>query len=316
MRSTSNSQSPGASSQTIAVATAYDTLGEQGLSHSLIESQAKSIFVDQALLSQAMRVLRDTRLVKSVVYNEDPSQPVNPEHIDRLKTDHPDVTIWSFTEFMKLGEELVEPVPPSPEDLMCIMYTSGSTGPPKGVLLKHSTVISAIAGVDTIIGPHVTSGERVLAYLPLAHIIEFVVETATLYWGGVLGYGSPKTLTNDSVRGCEGDLRAFKPSFMVGVPAIWETVKKGIIRQVGEPSSFRSRLFWGALSAKETVLYWGLPGAHFLDSLVFSKVKEATGGNLRLCMNGGGAIAEATQKFISLVLCPMVGGYGLTETAG
>jgi long-chain acyl-CoA synthetase len=199
---------------------------------------------------------------------------------------------------------------------MCIMYTSGSTGPLKGVLLKHSTVVSAITGVDTIIGPHMAPGERVLAYLPLAHIIEFMLETATLYWRGVLGYGSPRTLTDDSVRHCDGDLRAFEPTFMVGVPAVWKTLKKGIIIKVGEPYSLKSRVLSGALSAKEMMLYWGLPGAHLLDSLIFNQVKAATGGNLRFCLNGGGAIAEATQKFISLVICPMLGGYGLTETAG
>lgn len=103
---------------------------------------------------------------------------------------------------------------------------------------------------------------------------------------------------------------------MVGVPAIWETVKRGIEGRVGEPMFLRSRLFCSALNAKGMLLHWGLPGAALLDRFVFNKVREATGGNLRLCMNGGGAIAEGTQKFISLVLCPMIGGYGLTETAG
>jgi long-chain acyl-CoA synthetase len=284
--------------------------------HSLVEAQAKAIFFDQALLPQVTKVIHNTPLVRSIVYSEDPLQPLDLQYLDQLKAEHPNIAIWSFKEFMELGEELVEPVPPNPEDLMCIMYTSGSTGPPKGVLLKHSTVVAAIAGVDTIIGPHVAPGERVLAYLPLAHIIEFVLETATLYWGGVLGYGNPRTLTDDSVRHCQGDLRAFRPTFMVGVPAVWETVKKGIISKVGEPYSLKSRLFSGALVAKETLLYWGLPGAHLLDSLVFNQVKAVTGGNLRFCLNGGGAIAEATQKFISLAICPMLGGYGLTETAG
>jgi long-chain acyl-CoA synthetase len=282
----------------------------------LIESQARAVFLDQALLPQVTKVLGDAPLIRSIVYNEEPLESIYQEHIDQLKAEHPDVALWSFKDFMKLGDELVEPVPPNPEDLMCIMYTSGSTGPPKGVLLKHSTVVAAIAGVDAIIRPHVAPGERVLAYLPLAHIIEFVVETATLYWGGVLGYGSPRTLTDDSVRHCEGDLRAFKPTFMVGVPAIWETVKKGIIRRVGDPYSLRSRLFSVTLSAKEMMLYWSIHGSQMLDSLISNQVKAATGGNLRLCMNGGGAIAEATHKFISLVICPMLGGYGLTETAG
>lgn len=283
----------------------------------MIKSEAKAVFLDQALLPRVTQALRSTAHVTSVIYNEDPLQPLSHEDLDQFNEHHPNIALYSFADFVTLGTSSpTPPVPPTPSDLMCIMYTSGSTGPPKGVLLKHSTVVAATAGVDAIIGPHVTPGERVLAYVPLAHIIEFVVETATLYWGDVLGYGSPRTLTDDSVRNCEGDLRAFRPSFMVGVPAIWETVRKGIVGRVGEPGLLRSRLFYGALMAKEMLLHWGLPGAAWLDSFVFNKVREATGGNLRLCMNGGGAIAEGTQKFISLVLCPMIGGYGLTETAG
>jgi long-chain acyl-CoA synthetase len=70
------------------------------------------------------------------------------------------------------------------------------------------------------------------------------------------------------------------------------------------------------MAAKQSMLSWGVPGVKILDSLVFNKIKNATGGNLRLVMNGGGAIAEGTLQFISFAICPMLNGYGLTETAG
>jgi long-chain acyl-CoA synthetase len=59
----------------------------------------------------------------------------------------------------------------------------------------------------------------------------------------------------------------------------------------------------------------GLPGSTVLDALVFNKVREATGGRLRLCLNGAAPIARETQEFISLTICPMISGYGMTETS-
>lgn len=129
-----------------------------------------------------------------------------------------------------------------------------------------------------------------------------------------MGYGSPKTLSDQSVRNCKGDIREFKPTILVGVPAVWESVKKGIIAKVDAGSPILKNLFWGALYAKGFLMSTGLPGTAVLDAVVFKKIKDATGGRLRLCMNGGGPIAKDTQRFISMAITPMVSGYGLTET--
>jgi long-chain acyl-CoA synthetase len=130
-----------------------------------------------------------------------------------------------------------------------------------------------------------------------------------------MGYGSPKTLSDSSVRNCKGDIREFRPTILVGVPAVWESVKKGIIAKVSQGSPLVQKVFWGALSAKAFLLSAGLPGAGILDSIVFNKVKDATGGRLRITMNGGGPIAKDTQQFLSMAIAPMISGYGLTETA-
>jgi long-chain acyl-CoA synthetase len=298
------------------VVTAYDTLGEEGLSHSLTQTKAKAVFVDPALLPRVTKALEQAKDVKAVVHNQDAAQAIDPKHVEVMKEKHPSVSVYSFEEFLAAAIEDISPVPPSADDLACIMYTSGSTGAPKGVLLKHKNVVAAIAGANAIIAEHMVPGERVLAYLPLAHIIEFVIENAALYWGGVLGYGNPRTLTDQSVRECLGDISAFKPSVMVGVPAVWESVKKGIVSKVAASGTLKSNIFWSAMRAKESLLSWGLPGVNLLNYLIFNKIKEATGGNLRLVMNGGGPIAENTARFISFVICPMINGYGLTETSG
>ncbi|KAL8917415.1 MAG: hypothetical protein Q9208_007970 [Pyrenodesmia sp. 3 TL-2023] len=305
--------SHGAVSQSIPIVTAYDTLGEEGLKHSLVQTQSKAIYCDPQLLPTLINPLKAAKDVKHVIYNSEGE--VNQENIDKLKSTFDYLTVRSFDELRQAGKDSPEdPVPPESEDLCCIMYTSGSTGPPKGVPIKHKAVLASIAGVDTIIGPYLGPGDGMLTYLPLAHILEFVFENACLYWGGTMGYGNPKTLSDSSVRNCKGDIREFKPTILVGVPAVWESVKKGVVAKVNQGSPLIKNLFWGSLTAKGFLMSTGLPGAALLDNVVFKKLKDATGGRLRICMNGGGPIAKDTQRFISMAIAPMIGGYGLTET--
>ncbi|KAL8800048.1 MAG: hypothetical protein Q9182_005448 [Xanthomendoza sp. 2 TL-2023] len=303
----------GAASQSIPIVTAYDTLGEEGLQHSLCQTSAKAIFLEPSLLSKLLRPLQHAKDIHYVIYNS--AAQVNHQDVKHLRENHPRLVILSFEELRSLGESNpVDPIPPLPDDLCCIMYTSGSTGAPKGVLLKHKNVIAAIAGADSTVGRYLGPGDRLIAYLPLAHIFEFMFENASIFWGCTMGYGSTKTLTETSVRNCKGDIRELAPTVMVGVPAVWELVKKGIIMKVESSGPIRRNMFWGALSLKSALLSAGLPGTGVLDSLVFSKVKEATGGQLRITMNGGGAVAKDTQRFISMCITPMINGYGLTET--
>ncbi|CRG91424.1 long-chain acyl-CoA synthetase [Talaromyces islandicus] len=303
----------GAGSQSLTFVTAYDTLGEDGLRHSLKQTKSDAMFLDPGLLPSLINVLKDTPSIKHVIYNT--GTEVNQSDLDKLKSDFSHVNVISFDELRKAGEENpVDPVPPNPEDLFCIMYTSGSTGPPKGVSLTQGNVVSAVAGVTEVVGKYIGPGDSLLTYLPLAHILEFVFENATLYWGGTMGYGNAKTLSDGSMRNCKGDIREFKPTILVGVPAVFETVKKGILTQLNKANFIARNLFWGGMTAKAFLLGTGLPGAGVLDAFVFKKIKEATGGRLRILMNGGGPISKDTLKFISYAIAPMISGYGLTET--
>lgn len=318
----------GAQSQSMPIVTAYDTLGEDGLKHSLLQTHAKAIFLDPHLLLKLVKPLKESKDIQHVIYNDDDSPTRQSDaakteaDVKKLKEAHPHLTVHSFSEFIEMGKaNKVEPTPPKPEDLCCIMYTSGSTGTPKGVLLTHKNVIAAIAGVNVIVGPYLGPGDGLLTYLPLAHILEFVFESACLYWGGSMGYGNPKTISDASMRNCRGDIAEFKPTILVGVPAVWETVKKGIQTKVAKMNPIVKNMFWGAMSAKSFMMnnasYLPLSsvGTGIIDNVVFKKVAEATGGRLRICMNGGGPVAKETQRFISMCIAPMISGYGLTETA-
>jgi long-chain acyl-CoA synthetase len=171
-----------------------------------------------------------------------------------------------------------------------------------------------VAGVTTVMAPYIGPGDSLLAYLPSAHILEFVFENASLVWGSMLGYGNPKTLSDASVRNCNGDIKEFQPSILVGVPAVFESVKKGIMAKVDAGSPIARHLFRASMWLKPRLLKHGIPGTGILDAVVFKKLREATGGRLKICMNGGGPIAQETREFVSMGLAPMIIGYGLTET--
>ncbi|KAF2002358.1 acetyl-CoA synthetase-like protein [Amniculicola lignicola CBS 123094] len=308
------SMAHGAMSQSMAIVTAYDTLGEEGLRHSMLQTKAKIMFTDPVLLPKLIKPFNDAKDIATVVYST--KDEVDQKDVEKLSAAHPHIKIMSFDELLKMGEENpAEPIPPKADDLACIMYTSGSTGTPKGVLLKHSNVVAAIAGVNVIVGKYLGPGDSLLTYLPAAHILEFIFENAVLYWGGTMGYGTIRTLSDTSVRNCKGDIRELQPTVLVGVPQVWETVKKGIISKVQAGGAITSKVFWGAMAAKNFLLSNGLPGSGLLDTIVFNKVKDATGGKLRICMSGGGPIAKETLSFISLAITPMISGYGLTETS-
>ena len=123
------------------IVTAYDTLGQDGLTHSLCATHAKAIFLDPHLLPTLMAPLERAGDVTHIIYNSE--TPVKQELIDQLKEKFDRLTILSFDELVQRGKDnKVEPVPPTPDDMMAIMYTSGSTGPPKGVPLLHRNIVA------------------------------------------------------------------------------------------------------------------------------------------------------------------------------
>lgn len=123
--------------------TAYDTLGEEGLRHSIKQTKTDAIFLDPGLIPSLINVLKDIPTIKHVIYNTGGAE-VNQADLDKLKSENSHLNVISFDDLVKAGEENpVDPVPPKPEDLCCIMYTSGSTGTPKGVALTQENVVAA-----------------------------------------------------------------------------------------------------------------------------------------------------------------------------
>ena len=190
----------------------------------------------------------------------------------------------------------------------------GPDSPSNQLKLTLRFTLPTVAGLYTCVEETVSNNEVILAYLPLAHIFELCLENLVLVIGGTLGYGSPRTLSDVSVKNCAGDMRELRPTVMVGVPQVWETVRKGVTSKVQGSGPIVRALFWGAFGYKSFMTAHGLPAASILDGIVFKKVRDMTGGRLRFIMNGASGIADGTKHFLSMVLAPMLTGYGLTET--
>ena len=183
------------------------------------------------------------------------------------------------------------------------------------IFLILSILSYLVGGVEKLLGSLINENDSLLAYLPLAHVLEFTVEHVCLWWGVSLGYGTIRTLTDTSVRNCLGDIRELKPSLMTGVPAVWESIRKSVLSKIHGSSPTLQKVFDIAFKSKSWLMDKGLPTKPF-DTLVFNKIKEQTGGNLRFALSGGAPISKETQEFLCVTVCPIFQGYGMTETCG
>ena len=147
------SMAHGAFTQSFTIVTAYDTLGLEGLQSSLKGTKSKTVFLDSGLLSILKNALSEAPSVEHIVLNNE--SKVNLEELDKLKAKFPNIRVISFDELKTLGEENpAEHVVPGPDDLACVMYTSGTSGTPKGVTIKHKAVVASVAGASSIVGDY------------------------------------------------------------------------------------------------------------------------------------------------------------------
>ncbi|KAF8414278.1 hypothetical protein HHK36_002279 [Tetracentron sinense] len=305
--------------QNITIVTIYASLGEDALIHSLNETQVSTLICDFKQLKKLAALSSSLETIKHVIYFEEDETTID----SGISSNMSNWTVSSFLEVEKLGKESpIHPRLPSKTDIAVIMYTSGSAGLPKGVLMTHGNIVSTAAAVMTVI-PRLGINDVYLAYLPLAHVFELAAETVMLSAGCAIGYGSAMTLTDSSnkiKKGTQGDASVLKPTLMAAVPAILDRVRDGVLKKVNEKGGAAKKLFNLGYKRRLAAIEgswlgaWGLE--KFLwDVIVFKKIHSILGGRIRGMLCGGAPLSRDTQRFINICVGAPIGqGYGLTET--
>lgn len=292
---------------------AIDTPGSSAFI--LIDSQSSALITNRAdrwgLIEKTNVPMPD---LKHVILTEETGINEKDEHRQILSKD-----IW-----LASGKDIQElPEGPKSEDLAAIVYTSGTTGRPKGVMLTHHNVVENVIATLIHIAPAPKPGYIFLSFLPLSHTFE---RTAGYY----LALGMGCTITyNRSIMLLAEDLRTVKPDVLISVPRIYEKIYARINEQLGKKPAIARWLFncavnvgWRKFCAENKLPIPKSPW-QFADSftgpilkkLVADKVLEQFGGNLKVAIAGGAALnGKVARVFGGLGLAP-IQGYGMTEAS-
>lgn len=281
----------------------YPTLGEEDYRYILKHAEVKMIIVGDSKLYQKILPLANL-LELTMVYTF--------EEVEGAK---------HFQQILDLGEEKrgefeaeLEEVKKSitPDDLATLIYTSGTTGVPKGVMLTQENLVSnftAHAGMH-----HLGKDHRVISFLPLCHVYERSVNYHFQYKGmGVYYVGNLAQIISA--------LKEIKPHMFNSVPRLLEKVYDGFVAKGKELSGIKKALYFWALGLTQHFEFNKKYGPlmklkiKIADKLIYSKWREALGGNIVYVVSGGAALQPRIARVLGMAKMYNLEGYGLTETS-
>ncbi|KAH0790807.1 AMP-binding enzyme family protein [Histomonas meleagridis] len=273
----------------------YDSLGPTAAEYIINHSECKAIFAMEAKLQSAIEASKNSTVKEIFIIPK-----AHPESPREYRT---------ALQVMEIGAENIQnftPNQPHPDDPCIYMYTSGSTGNPKGCILTQKGVIAGGVGLSNVNGS-ITKKDTYFSFLPLAHVYELCVEIVMINQGVKIGF-----YTGDTRRLVD-DIQALQPTIMCGVPRIWNRLYQSFTDGINAlPWLLRKVVTWAINNKNESLMNDREPS--LLLDFLFSKFRSVLGGKLKLIVSGGAPILPDVFGLMRSVISKnVIQGYGLTE---
>lgn len=279
-----------------AVCVPMDPNGEiETITNFLENSEAKLAFLSPNVTEKFSQIEEKLgRHIPAVVWRMEQSSNGFQKFEDWAKTDFPESFAREFPQAQG-------------DDMALLMYTSGTTGVPKGVPLSHGNICAELDGINKVLG--LTEKEKILSLLPLFHVyLQIVNLWVSTTYGAEVGY--LKEMTPDELGRA---MREFKPTLLTTVPRLWYLFHKKIFDAVAEKPKAVQALFKTMFATN------GFLRNNFkinLGEKLFGKIHESFGGNLRFAVTAGSRFDESVAEDFNKLGFTIIQGYGLTETSG
>ncbi|KAI9265933.1 hypothetical protein BY458DRAFT_457727 [Sporodiniella umbellata] len=282
----------------------YDTLGPDTVEFVINHAEIETVVCSGNHVHDLLKMKHRIPQLKTIISMDSVNN-------DALKSwaEEKQVTLLDFEAVELLGKKNRRSYNrPLPDDLACIMYTSGTTGMPKGAMLSHRNVVAAVSACYTDVGGN--KNDTIISYLPLAHIFGRLNDLAGFTMGCRVGYfsGNMDTLVDD--------IQTLKPTIFPSVPRLLNRVYAKLRASTVDAPGLTGVLSRRAMDTKIRQLEAGQGSTHPVwDRLIFNKAKQALGGNVRMIFTGSAPIGRDVLQFLRVAFCCEVReGYGATET--
>lgn len=297
-------------SQGIIYVPLYDTLGPNAVEFIINHAEVSIAFVQENKIPSILSCLPNCNThLKTII------SFANVSAAQKKEAEELGVSCFSLEEFSQLGNSSYELPAKQRTDNCTLMYTSGTTGEPKGVILTNEAIMAEVLSMEQMLeltDKVFTTEDSFFSYLPLAHVYDQIVENYCIYKGSSIGYW------RGDIRFLMDDIQELKPTIFCGVPRVYDRIYTGIAGKVSTGGTIKKLLFQYAYNYKLANMEKGLPhdkAAPLMDKLVFEKIKLAFGGRVRLMFSGAAPLPRHVEEFLRVTSCATLAqGYGLTES--